>query len=237
MAIENKRNAFVLHSRPFRETSLLVTFLTEDKGKVNAVVKGVRSNSKTARVKQAWLQPFQKLTISWLEKNNSSSDLVNLHLLEPCHVRFPLDGEASICGLYVNEVLYRLLYQSVDCLSLYSHYEQTLLDLAKTKNRQQLAWVLRQFEYALLLELGVAMDMEFDINQEPICENEYYHFALEQGFFKVNNLPNQISGKILRQFIQQKYSEQSLPALKYLFRFVLAHYLGNKPINTRNLFI
>ncbi len=236
MATELQHKAFVLHSRSLRETSLLVTFFTEGKGKINAVVKGVKSNSKTARVKQAWLQPFQALNISWVEKNNPISDLVNLRLLEPDNVRFPLQGDANICGLYMNELLYKLLYQSIATPNLYQQYQHTLLNLAKAKNRQQQAWELRQFEYALLLELGVAMDINFDANHQPIKADSYYQFALEVGFVAVENVPNQISGKILQQFSQQKYSEQALPALKYLFRFILAHYLGDKPINTRALF-
>jgi len=237
MAKEIQQNAFVLHSRSFRETSLLVTFFTENNGKINAIVKGVRSSSKIARVKQAWLQPFQALNISWVEKNNPSSELINLRLLEPTTLRFPLVGDANICGLYVNELLYRLLFQSVASPALFPQYQQTLFELAKTENRRQQAWVLRQFEYALLLELGVAMDMTLDSKHQPILADCDYQFVLEVGFVRSENVSNLISGDVLQQFSQQKYSESSLPALKYLFRFVLSHYLGSKPINTRNLFI
>lgn len=237
MAIENQHAAFVLHSRPFRETSLLVTFFVEDRGKINAVVKGVKANTKTARVKLAWLQPFQALNISWVDKNSLASDLVNLRLLEPANLRFPLVADANICGLYVNELLYRLLHQSIAMPDLYHHYQITLLDLAKTENRQQQAWVLRNFEYRLLQELGVAMDMTDDASHRPIDENSNYQFVLEVGFVRVENVANQIPGKILLQFSQQKYSESALPALKYLFRLVLDYYLGDKPIHTRKLFI
>jgi DNA repair protein RecO (recombination protein O) len=240
MAIELQQKAFVLYTRPLRETSLLVTFFTENKGKINAVVKGVRSNSKTARVKQAWLQPFQALNVSWVEKNNATSDLVNLRLLEPTSLRFPLVADANICGLYINELLYRLLYQSIASPSLYQDYQHSLLGLAKAENRQQQEWVLRQFEYALLLELGVAMDMVYDANNQLIKTDGFYQFTLEVGFQPIENsqnkVPEKISGKTLQQFHQRKYREVALPALKYLFRFVLAYYLGDKPIHTRNLF-
>ncbi len=235
MAVEIKQKAFVLHSRPYRETSLLVTFFTEDKGKLNSIVKGVKSNSKAAKLKNAWLQPFQELNLSWLEKNKAF-DLINLRLLEPTNVRFPLFADASICGLYVNELLYRLLFQSVASPVLYKQYQQVLFELAKTKNRQQQAWVLRKFEYNLLVDLGIAINMEFDAVNKLICADSNYQFVLEVGFIKVEKHNSQISGKILQDFIEQKYNEDCLPALKYLFRFVLSHYLGNKPINTRNLF-
>ncbi len=236
MAIEIQQTAFVLHRRPFRETSLLVTFFTENKGKINAIVKGVRSSAKTARVKQAWLQPFQTLNISWVEKNRPTSDLVNLRLLEPTTLRFPLTGDANICGLYVNELLYRLLFQSVASPDLFSQYQRTLLELAKTENRQQQAWALRQFEYALLLEMGVAMDMDLDSNHQPVQAECFYQFVLEVGFVKSESDKGHVSGEVLHAFRQQKYSEAALPVLKYLFRFVLSHYLGDKPIHTRKLF-
>ena len=60
--ISNLQKAYVIHSRPYKETSLIVTFLTEKKGKITAVAKGAkRKNSRLS----GNLEPFQCLNIDF----------------------------------------------------------------------------------------------------------------------------------------------------------------------------
>lgn len=243
MAREVQQLAYVLHRRPYRETSLLVTFLTADRGKQNAVVRGVRSSSKTARVKQAWLQPFQSLNVSWMERPNQQSDLVTLRLLEPAKARFPLMGEANICGLYLNELLYRLLYPTIVSEALFQTYQQTLYDLARAEGRNRQAWILRQFEFTLLTELGYGFDLERDSQGEAIRAEREYVFLPEYGFVHhlaaagaETEVDRTINGNCLIGFLNQDYSEACLPSMKRLFRQVLTLHLGDKPIQTRALF-
>lgn len=243
MARDIEQHAFVLHRRPYRETSLLVTFFTEQYGKQNAVIKGVRSNSKSAQAKQAWLQPFQGVQISWREKPNAVSDLVSLRSLEPSHIRFPLMGESNLCGLYVNELLYRLLYPALATDGLFQTYQQTLYDLAKADNRSEQAWVLRKFEFELLTELGFAFHLDEDHALQPVLVEQDYWFYPELGLFPKNDntLPESqtaipVTGNCLLHFAKMDYCETCLGEWKRLFRQVLAGYLGNKPIQTRALF-
>lgn len=240
MAIEVQQQAYVLHKRPYRETSLLVTFLTSERGKLNAVIKGVRGSSKTSRAKQAWLQPFQSLNISWLERSVHQSDLVSLKLLEPAVVRFPLVGDANICGLYLNELLYRLLYPSVASDAVYEDYQQALLGLAKAETRFEQAWVLRHFEFKLLTDLGYGFDLSADACGTEIDENKVYRFVPEMGF--VEHIATQdvqvttLSGKCILGFLKKEDSQECLSEIKRFFRQVLAYYLGDKPIQARSLF-
>lgn len=245
MALEIEQLALVLHSRPYRETSLMLTLLTPEQGKINAVVRGVRTKSKTAAIKQAWCQPFQELRIRWIEKTAQKLPrLFNLSQFEPTSVRFPLMGEASICGLYVNELLYRLLYPQVPVESMFQTYQQTLYDLAIAKNRFEQAWALRQFEYELLMSLGVAFDLSHDAQQHPVLEQQNYRFFPELGFVveerntvsDLNGLGSPISGQCLLQFAQFEPCERCMPQWRALFRNQLNHYLGGKPIQTRALF-
>ena len=240
MALEIQQQAYVLHKRPYRETSLLVTFLTAEKGRQNAVVKGVRSNSKSSRVKQAWLQPFQSLNISWAERSVHQSDLINLRLLEPASVRFPLIGDANICGLYLNELLYRLLYPRVTSESIFEDYQQALLGLARAQDRNEQAWVLRQFEFQLLNDLGYGFDLSSDAAGKAIDEDKQYKFVPEIGFVELSGLVEvqgaTISGRCILRFLAEDYSPDCANAIKQFFRQVLAYYLGNKPIQTRALF-
>jgi len=232
--------AFVLHSRPYRETSALVTFFSPDYGKFNGVVRGVRGGRKTSAQKSALLQPFQLLTVQWRERANKTSDLMSIYQIERASLYYPLAGESSICGLYLNELLYRLLFPQIGVESLFDYYQQSLYQLLAAKNRNEQAWALRQFEFHLLNELGQGLICDLDIHQVPIDEQANYFFYPETGAIKVEmdglatGIP--ISGQSLISIAESTYCEACLPQLKQLFRVILNQYLGDKPIVTRQLF-
>ena len=238
--MEIEQPAFVLHSRPYRETSALVTFFTPEYGKINGVVRGVRGGRKTASQKTAMLQPFQQVTLQWREKPNNRSDLLSIQQIEMASLRFPLQAEANICGLYINELLYRLLFPQVATETLFDVYQQTLYQLLAAQKRTDQAWALRQFEYHFLSEMGHGIQCEFDIHQQPIDSQQCYYFYPQFGAVLASmdtqkqGIP--IQGECLLAMQTSRYCESCLPSLKQLFRMVLAHYLGDKPIMTRELF-
>lgn len=238
--MEIRQPAYVLHRRAYRETSLLVTLLTPEHGKINAVVRGVRSNSRSALQKNAVLQPFQKLQIQWKEKAHTLSDLVSLTLFEPELLRFPLEGEASFCGLYMNELLYRLLYHGVALEELFADYEQALLALLKTQNRTEQAWVLRRFEYALLQALGVEFNAMEDAHHQALQAEQDYLYYPEMGAYPYEDGMQQggilIRGVCLQALAEQRFCEACMAQWKALLRRILSVYLGNKPILARQLF-
>jgi len=235
-----EQSAFVLHSRLYRETSALVTFFTPEYGKVNGVVRGVRGGGKSASQKTAMLQPFQQLTLQWREKPNNQSDLLSIQQIEMLPLRFPLQAESSICGLYINELLYRLLFPQVAVESLFEVYQQTLYQLLAAQNRNDQAWSLRQFEFQLLSELGHGLRCDEDVNHQPIIAEESYQFYPQFGAI-LSSMDSQkrgvsIKGDCLLALAEMRYCEACLPVLKHLLRAVLAVYLGDKPIMTRELF-
>lgn len=235
------QTAYVLHARAYRETSVIATFLTHEHGKINGVVRGVRGTTRSSMQKNATLQPFQKLSIQWRDRPNTNNDLVTIRAVESEPVRFFLEGESSFCGLYLNELLYRLLYPRVSVESVFDAYEQTLLKLLKVNSRSQQAWVLRQFEWQLLQELGVSLCADLDANKAPIEAELYYQYYPEMGAYPL--LDGQavgngvlISGDCLLKLSGLTYCETCLGAWKRLLRHVLNLYLGSKPIMTRQLF-
>lgn len=233
--------AYILHSRPYRETSVIATLLTPDHGKLNAVIKGARSKTKRSASKGAILQPFQKLLVEWREKPNASSDLVSLRAFEADTLRFPLEAESSFCGLYLNEILYRLLYNGVAVDTLFDHYEQALFALLRSENRIEQAWVLRQFEFQLLEAMGLNLNCESDAQHNPIQPDLNYLFYPEMGAYptsdeEVSGNGVLISGECLLKLSRLQFCEQCLPVWKRLLRHVLKLYLGSKPILARQLF-
>ena len=239
--MEIVQQAYILHTRPYRETSVIATFLTQEHGKINGVVRGVRGKTRSSMQKIATLQPFQKLSIQWRDKPNGNQDLVTIRSFEPEPVRFFLEGESSFCGLYLNEVLYRLLFPRVGVDALFEAYQQALLTLLKVSSRNEQAWVLRQFELHLLTELGVSLHSTLDANKNPIQPEIQYQFYPEMGAYPL--LDNQtvgngvvISGTCLLTLSKLEYCEACLGQWKRVLRHVLNLYLGSKPIMTRKLF-
>lgn len=121
--------AFVLHSRPYQETSLLLTLFTQHHGKVAAIARGVRkARSKTAGL----LSPFLPLLVTLRGKG----ELLHLQTLEAATdasyigIGGQLRGRALFYGMYINELLVRLLHYCDPCPQLYEYYREALAALA-----------------------------------------------------------------------------------------------------------
>jgi DNA repair protein RecO (recombination protein O) len=146
-----------------------------------------------------------------------------------------------MCGFYLNELLLRLLPREDPHETLFEYYTETLLTLASSKD---LATTLRRFELKFLQELGYAIPLNLDANAEAIQASLSYCYAAEQGAFKLNSLLGrnnngiQLSGKTLIDMSNDDYSHvQTQQQSKQLMRHLLAHYLGDKPLHTRQLLI
>src|SRR5688572_22391501 len=116
--------AFVLHERPYRETSLLLEVLTRDHGRVGLVARGVRSAK--PRVPRGNLAPLQPLEIGW----TGAGELGTLTSVEPSGARVALAGPALLCALYVNELVARLVARQDSNPELFERYRECIEDLA-----------------------------------------------------------------------------------------------------------
>jgi DNA repair protein RecO (recombination protein O) len=141
--------AFVLHSYPYKETSLIIDLLTRDFGRVAVVAKGAKRPMSKLR---AVLQTFQPLQTAWSGK----SELRTLIDAEWVGGMLPLERTALLCGFYLNELLVKLLARDDPHPALFDQYVATLNELAHGEPAQI---ALRKFERALLKETGVAADL------------------------------------------------------------------------------
>src|SRR5262245_10277753 len=146
--------AYVLHSYPFRETSLIVETFTRDQGRVALVARGARRPKSALR---GVLLAFQPLHISWAGK----SELRTLISAERHGTYLPLRGESLMCGFYLNELLLRLLPRDDPHEALFAAYRDALKALASAGEQ---AAVLRRFELNLLSGLGYAVTLDRDAN-------------------------------------------------------------------------
>lgn len=215
--------AFLLHSRPYQENKLLVELLTEYDGKIAAVTYAGQSKKSN---KKALLQPFLPLQVAFKGKHQ----LKSLSRVEAFGKSYALTGRTLYCGFYLNELLVRLLPESIPCLGLYQHYVETIKQLDKSVAAEPL---LRKFEMSLLDELGLSLDF----SQAASYNSEYVSFNFDSGFEP--SLKTEYS--YFRQDIvalgQGALNHPSaLNTAKRLMRNLINQLLGNKPLNSRKLF-
>src|SRR6478672_7918420 len=142
--------AFVLHTYPYRETSLIVEALTERAGRVAMVARGAKRPRSELR---GVLQAFQPLALSWA----GAGELKTLAKAE-WRGGLPLPaGAALLCGFYLNELLLKLLPREDPHPALFAHYEDALRALTEHSTGAAQAVVLRRFELKLLAEVGYAL--------------------------------------------------------------------------------
>lgn len=230
---QDNQPVYVLHTYPFKETSLVVELFTRDFGRVAAVAKGARRPRSAMR---GMLQSFQPLLGAWSGK----AELKNLHSLEWGERLLLLQGEALICGFYLNELLLRLLPREDEHALLFDFYGETLRQLAEGGD---LAPTLRRFELKMLQEMGYAVPLLHDEADAEVVAERQYRYVAERGACTAGGdegakIGVQLVGQTLLDMAQDDYSvaltqQQS----KQLMRYLLAHYLGDKPLHTRQLLI
>jgi len=226
--------AYILHHRPYRDTSQIVELLSRDYGRVALVSRGSRSAKSRLR---AVLQPFRPISISWTGK----TELATLTAAEPATRKPPqLTGNALPCAFYINELLIRLLHRFDVQQEIFQLYEATLYAL---QQHQQLESSLRLFEKQLLQYLGFGINLSVDADSgEPVNEQLQYHYFVEHGPVltpvaaqEQNQLT--ISGASLLAFERDELTSPTVcREVKSLMRHVLAYYLGGKPLKSRELF-
>ena len=225
----DSKEAFVLHSYPFRETSLIVEAFSLDLGRVALVARGARRPASSFR---GLLLPFQPLLLSWYGK----SELRTLHRAEWQGGHPRLAGMALICGLYLNELLMRLLPRDDAHEGLFVNYRETLQAMGRDADLQG---ILRRFEVDLLKEMGYAPILDSDVMGKPIEPDRVYTYELERGPVPDEGAtPNSVrlTGKTLLDMACGNYADAATQQQsKALMRMLINHHLGAQPLHTRRL--
>ncbi len=222
---------FVLHSYPYKETSLIVDVFTRDHGRVALMAKGAkRPHSRLRGV----LQTFQPLSLGWSGK----SEVRTLTAAEWVGGMLPLEKSALLCGFYLNELLFKMLARDDPHPALFDHYVATLNQLA---HQEPAPIVLRKFERVLLKETGVGGDFTTCTATRTVVEPDaLYVVEPEHGVrpARPSDTAPRVSGKTLLDMEQENYSDGATQTQsKFLMRFLLAHHLAGAPLNTRQILI
>ncbi|MDH5326490.1 MAG: DNA repair protein RecO [Gammaproteobacteria bacterium] len=227
--------AYVIHSRAYRDTSLIVTAMSPEHGRVALVARGAKS----ARSRNyALLQPFQPLLLSW----SGQGELMNLTAVEPQGTAMALRGRALVCGLYLNEVIVRCVHEAEGQIELFSQYDSALRLLCGAATDLQLQGVLRVFEIQLLDNLGYGLSLTYDVSGATVATDACYDYQMDRGpvpHAEPEIAGVRVSGRTLQVLAQGSLLEEVDPVVfkeaKTLLRYALSRLLGDKPLMSREL--
>jgi DNA repair protein RecO (recombination protein O) len=169
--------AWMLHHRPWSDSSRILDLLTRHHGRVTLFAHGVRRPKSPLR---AVLRPFVPLLVSW----SGRADGGTLTAAESAGAAPVLKAARLMSGFYLNELLLRLLAKEDRHETLYDAYVSALATLAAGEEQR----ALRAFERVLLDELGYGLDLSRDaVSGRPVESHRYYHFQPGRGVLAVRD--------------------------------------------------
>lgn len=225
-------SAFVLHARPWRETSLLVEVLGEAHGRIGLVARGMSGPKRHAQ--RAALQPLQWVRIEAVQRG----ELAQLRAVEALDLAPALHGEAALAGFYLNELVLRLAPRGEPQPQLYAAYREARARLGGA----DLAWSLRRFERDLLEALGFGLPLDTDGDGRPLDPAARYLLDPEHG---PRRLLSERGGQareaaatgraLLALAADVRPDDEDLAGLRRALRPVLVHHLGGRGLKSWEL--
>jgi DNA repair protein RecO (recombination protein O) len=244
---------YVLHSYPYRETSLILQMWTEKHGRLGLVAKGARRPKSPSR---SVLIPFQPLSLDWFGRG----ELRTLKTAEPASPATPLGGSSLLSAFYLNELLLKLTTRDDPHEGLFAAYDEAITSLRSiTRNGPRIAAnvasepvaqaardiepVLRRFELRLLQELGYAVELarEAETHAPIMAEREYLYVAErgpipapQEGGASANAV--RLRGLTLLDLHRGCLDDpQTIAQSKQLMRMLINHSLNGQELATRTL--
>ena len=227
----DQQPGFVLHSYPYRETSLIVEVFSRDHGRIGLVAKGARRPMSQLR---GVLMAFQPLLIDW----SGGGEMKTLVRAEWQGGQPLLGGQALLCAYYLNELLMRLLPREDPHPVLFRAYGDALRALAAGEGQEV---ILRRFELALLQELGYGLQLDSDADGAPVRPELRYAYIIERGAVPLDEYgiddPSVVAGRVLLDMARGDFREpETLAGAKALMRRLIQHYLGGQGLQSRRVF-
>ncbi|MCX8618433.1 DNA repair protein RecO [Gilliamella sp. B2923] len=228
--MENWQRAFVLHTRTYSESSLLVDLFVENVGKITILAKGARRKKSSLK---GILQPFTPLIVQY----SGHGEIKNLRQVEAISLTLPLVSIWLYSAFYLNELLHRVLVAETEMTTLFDNYLKSIQQLAQQTPAEK---VLRVFELALLENLGYHVDFfHCSVTGDEIVESMSYQYQSEKGFISslMQNSTSFTGKQVLALGHRQFDDEDTLKAAKRFTRMAMKPYVGSKPFKSRELFL
>jgi DNA repair protein RecO (recombination protein O) len=224
--------SFVLHSYPYKETSLIVEAFSRRHGRTALIARGARRPRSALR---GVLHAFQPLRMSW-----AGSGELNTLVAAEWQGGLPfLAGSGLMCGFYLNELILRLLPRDDAHELLFDAYAESIERLGRN---EPTAGVLRRFEKRLLAELGYAMLLDRDAaSGAPIDPALHYLYDPERGPLPVSGAAGGemvVRGSTLLDLDSDDFSSgETLQQARGLMRALIGQRLHGQTLHTRSVLL
>jgi DNA repair protein RecO (recombination protein O) len=220
--------AYILHHRPYRDTSRILEVMTREHGRLSLFARGVRGpKAKLAST----LQPFQLLLLSW----SGRGEAAQLAAAETADHDPPVPAACLMASFYLNELLMKLTTRHDPLPALFDDYHATVAGL---RQGTPLEPALRVFEKRLLDTLGYGLDLTMQAQTgRPIQAHEYYHFRPAQGLFPtVAEAAGALAGSSLVSLANEQLAgARELEDARRVLQAALAQCLEGRELTTRTV--
>lgn len=226
--------AYLLHHRPYRDTSRILELLTRDYGRVTAFARGARG-AKSAL--NPVLQPFNRILVSWIV-GRDAGQLIGGELDGAPRA---MPAARLMSGFYLNELLLKLLTGHDAHPALFELYAATVDALRTDANEGR---ALRIFEKRLLAELGYGLSLQSEAESGlPVEADRQYRYVLEFGVLPVSEVRDgtsssvaQFSGASLLSLAREELHDANSRAdARRLLRAALERLLDGRGLNSREI--
>ena len=222
---------FVLHTYPYRETSLIVEMFSRDHGRHALMAKGARRPTSAVR---GVLMAYQPLLVDW----SGGGEVKTLVRAEWVGGQPMLSGRGLLCGYYLNELLVKLMPREDAHPELFDNYAATV---AKLSGETRFEPLLRHFELTLLEQLGYGVPLEREADSDaPIAADVDYRFIIDRGAVRASTADEAlmpVSGQTLIDMAAGRFeTSRTLQQSKVLLRQLIQHHLGSQALQSRRVF-
>lgn len=223
-------HGYLIHHRKYRERSHIVHLFTQEQGRIDGILR------------QTPPPQYQPITV----QASGKGELKNFSKIEILNQPVFFHGDAFFSGFYLNELLLRLCPLEVAMPETFVQYHLTLDHLQTISTHPEadlfLKQILRQFEHALLEELGYPLDYGRDAQQQLLSVNSHYQFQLSEGFIRLSaqSSATLTGAQILSMVDYEKgrdFTVEQLQLLSKLYRQMITSLLGDRPLKSRQLWI
>ena len=225
MRIE-KEPAYILHVRPHLDKTRLVAALTADHGWLRLVAR------LSTRFMGVPIEPFMPVRLSW-RRSDRLPGIRGYEVVARSHLRA---AQSQMLGIYLNELIMKLVATDVPCPDLFHAYEQSLVRIAQTPDDE---WTLRRFEVMVLEAAGHGLNLVNDTAGHAIEDDAYYVYNPEDGAIETAASDDAIGGKVFRLLRGDDEASDDATltrSAKKFMRFMIDYHLQGKEIRTRGLF-
>ena len=224
--------AYVLHHRPYRDTSQILEVFTRDHGRVTVFARGTRAGRKSSGTLLSTLQPFNRLLVSWTARTEAGQ----LTGAEFDGAVAMLPADRLVSGFYLNELLLKLFAKQDAHPEVFDLYADTLAQLKASADGLA---PLRSFEKRLLEFLGYGLALDRDAAGAPVEADASYQYRLEQGAVRIQGVAEGtliFSGATLLAIAADDYADANVATdARKLLRAALERVLDGRELKTRQV--